>query len=140
MSGKMQEKETEISSLFEKKVCHFVNDIICYGGFFSFSVHQGPIFFLSFTSCNDPCTYCKHITGIEQARFFFQCYSSNTDLMNNSSDFTACCGVMKFTPISDLRRAFLTAFSGWVCLSQLLEKFSEWETEKANSISICIIW
>lgn len=72
--------------------------------------------------------------------FFFQCYSSNTDLMNNSSDFTACCGVMKFTPISDLRRAFLTAFSGWVCLSQLLEKFSELETEKANSISICIIW
>lgn len=72
--------------------------------------------------------------------FFFHCYSSNTDLKNNSSDFTACCGVMKFTPISDLRRAFLTVFSGWVCLSQLLEKFSEWETEKANSISICIIW
>lgn len=134
----MQEKETEISSLFEKKSAIL--------SMTSFAIEVSSLFqcikdqYFSYPLQVDPCTYCKHITGIEQARFFFQCYSSNTDLMNNSSDFTACCGVMKFTPISDLRRAFLTVFSGWVCLSQLLEKFSEWETEKANSISICIIW
>lgn len=67
-----------------------------------------------------PVLYCKHITGIMSKQdFLFQCYTSITDLMKYNSDFTACCGVIKFTPIADLRRAFLTASSGWVCLSQL---------------------
>lgn len=121
MSGKMQETEIETSSLFEKNsaICSMTSFAILkfLHSFSTSKTNISPIF----NKLQWPLYFIASILPVLWASkiFLFQCYTSITDLMKYNSDFTACCGVIKFTPISDLRRAFLTASSGWVCLSQL---------------------